>query len=240
MPFPDDPGPLSIQRVAAALGALSSDVVFVGGAVIPLLATAPVLPNFRETVDVDFIAEIVSRASYSKFEEAMRQRGFTHDTREGAPLCRWQLGPITVDAMPTESDILGFSNPWYPHVLEASRPFTFDDGPTVRIASAPTFVATKWTAFQHRGRRGGEPDYYASHDLEDILTVLDSREETVAETEEADPEVRNALIWACRSLLEDARFVDALPGLVEKGRRAIVTERLRALASLHIGEVGGA
>lgn len=49
MPFPNDPGPASIRTVAEALGDLNEDAVFVGGAVIPLLATAPVLPDFRPT-----------------------------------------------------------------------------------------------------------------------------------------------------------------------------------------------
>ncbi len=197
-------------RVASALGDLAEDTVFVGGAVIPLLATSPVLPDFRETDDVDFVAEIVSRVEFNRFEKAMRVRGFSNDQTPGAPLCRWRLGPTIVDAMPTDPSVLGFSNPWYPHVLEAAWTFTFEGGVAARIASAPTFLATKWAAFQGRGRG---TDVYGSHDLEDILTVINTRKEIVDEIRAAAPEVRDALTEAIRMLCSIPRFVDALPGL---------------------------
>lgn len=136
---------------------------------------------------------------------------------------------MVVDAMPTDAGVLGFSNPWCPHVLAAAWPLSFDEGPTVQIASAPTFLATKWAAFQ--GRDGGA-DVHGSHDLEDILTVLDARAETLAEVNAAAPEVRQALASAFESLCENARFLDALPGLVERGREEIVLNRLREIAGL--------
>lgn len=41
-----------IERVAAALGALSEEVVFTGGAVVRLLVTDPAVTDFRVTDDV--------------------------------------------------------------------------------------------------------------------------------------------------------------------------------------------
>ena len=229
MPFPQDPGPNSILRAAQALGDLTEEVVFVGGAVIPLLATAPVLPGFRETDDVDFVVEVTSRVEFWQFEDALRARGFSNDQTPGAPLCRWRLGALVVDAMPTDPSVLGFSNPWYPHVLDAAWRFTFDGGPTVRVASAPTFLATKWAAFQDHG---GGTDVYGSHDLEDILTVIDARSEAVREIREATQPVRTALVAATGALLNNARFMDAFPGLVERGREPVVLDRLRRIAAL--------
>ena len=134
--------------------------------------------------------------------------------------------------MPNVPDVLGFSNRWYPygvtHALEATAP----DGLPVRHLSAPAFLATKLEAFRGRGK----DDYLGSHDLEDIVTVVDGRPGIVADVREAEP-VRGVLSAAARAFLADGRFLDALPGHVEQGpvtagREAIVLDRLRQIASL--------
>jgi len=52
-----------------------------------------------------------------------------------------------------------------------------EDDLAIKLVSSPYFLATKIEAFTGRG--GG--DYQASHDLEDIITLLDGRPEIVAE-----------------------------------------------------------
>lgn len=42
------------------------------------------------------------------------------------------------------------------------------DGPTIRIASAPSFFVTKWEAFWQRGAA----DPFGSHDLEDLIMLV--------------------------------------------------------------------
>lgn len=49
MPFPDMLGPRQIRAVARRLGPLAQDVVFLGGASLPLLVTDAVAPVFRAT-----------------------------------------------------------------------------------------------------------------------------------------------------------------------------------------------
>lgn len=48
------------------------------------------------------------------------EQGFQEDTREGAPLCRWVRHGTTLDVMPLDEKILGFSNRWYRAAMESS------------------------------------------------------------------------------------------------------------------------
>lgn len=176
---------------------------------------------------------MTTRSGYAELEETLRQKGFAHDTRERAPICRWRVDGITVDAMPTSEDILGFSNRWYGLVMETSRRFTFPEGPTVRIIAGPAFLASKLEAFEDRGRE----DVYGSHDLEDILTLVDQRSELAAEIRESSDELRAYVGERIRALLDHSQFLNALPGLMEPGpamagRVQIVLDRLRLLAAL--------
>jgi hypothetical protein len=78
----------------------------------------------------------------------------------------------------------------------------------IRIATAPYFLATKLEAF--RGR--GNADYQMSHDLDDIITLVDGRPEIVAEVSRSAADLRRYLSEEFRSLLADPAFRNALPG----------------------------
>ena len=61
---PGDPNVARIEVVAAALGDLCEELVFVGGCAASLLIDTPSAPPIRVTYDVDVIAErIYSSAS---------------------------------------------------------------------------------------------------------------------------------------------------------------------------------
>ena len=224
-----DPAALAVRRVAESLGDLRDDGVFLGGAVVPLLTTDPAAGGFRPTDDVDFVTEAISRVEHGALEAGLRDRGFTHDTTPGAPICRWRLGDLIVDAMPQDSAVLGFGNPWYSAALATSWRLTFPDGLTVRIVAAPVFFATKWEAFNDRGKGC---DFAGSHDLEDILTILDTRAELTGEIQASPTEVRMAVAQAAASMTADATFLNVLPGLVESGRDDVVLDRLQRIAAL--------
>lgn len=85
------PNPNLEQLLAAAalLRPMLGELVFVGGAVTSLLVTDEGAGLPRATLDVDAIAEIGSYAEYTAFGERLRALGFSEDTSEGAPLCRW-------------------------------------------------------------------------------------------------------------------------------------------------------
>ena len=61
-----------------------------------------------------------------------------------------------------------------------------------------------------RGR--GQGDYFASHDLEDFVAVIDGRTSILQEVQEAPPELRDFIGEAVRTLLTASRFHGALPG----------------------------
>ena len=165
-------------------------------------------PDVRVTTDIDVIVEIASLGEYYRLADDLRSRGFTEDVRDGAPLCRWHVDDVTVDVMPTEKTILGFSNRWYPQALQDA-----DRRSTCRRYRDPgrdrsLFLATKIEAFWHRG----QGDFLASHDLEDIIALIDGRSELVGEVRTASEPIRTFLSEVFREFLGDSLFLEALPG----------------------------
>jgi hypothetical protein len=140
-------------RIAAErLRPLLPEVVFVGGCVTELLFTAPGLAPIRVTNDVDLIAEIATYADYLEFSDRIRSLGFEEDSREGAPLCRWTCGALTVDAMPLDPAILGFSNRWYVEALQTAWIAKLAADLELRVISAPCFLATRLGLLEARLR----------------------------------------------------------------------------------------
>ena len=91
-----------MRAVADRLDRLGLEYAFVGGSIVNLLLDYPELAPVRPTDDVDVIIETVTSQRYSDLEEQLRGTGFSHDVREHAPKCRWLLGDLTVDIMPTD------------------------------------------------------------------------------------------------------------------------------------------
>ncbi|MFO0016777.1 MAG: hypothetical protein ACK52U_09500, partial [Synechococcaceae cyanobacterium] len=79
-----------------------------------------------------------------------RQRGFQEDSRPGAPLCRWCADDLVLELMPTQGEILGFSNRWYPLALDTAQLQGLPSGRSIRIVTAPVFLAAKLEAFRVR------------------------------------------------------------------------------------------
>ena len=142
------------------------------------------------------------------FSDRLRALGFKEDTREGAPLCRWTHGALTLDVMPLDSQVLGFSNRWYPDALQTAGNVRLPGGLVIRAINAPYFLGTKLQAFKGRGKR----DYLASHDLEDFMAVVDGRQSLIPEVKGASSELKMYVADSVRLLLNEPRFLDALPG----------------------------
>ena len=231
---PDDPNVVMMELVAERLGDwLRENLVFVGGAVTGLLITDPAQPAIRPTEDVDLIVKAAVRADYAHVEKALRAQGFLNDTRKNAPICRWRVGPVTVDVMPTLKDILGFSNRWYPLALATARNTPLPSGMLIRLVMAPVFIATKFEAFADRGKS----DYLFSHDLGDLISVIDGRDELLAECRRVDDELKDYLRKRAGHLLATPAFLEALPGhlpgdAASQARLPDLLEKLRRLAKL--------
>lgn len=223
------------QLVAAAstLRPLLGEVVFVGGAVTSVLVTDEGAGAPRPTLDVDAIAEISSYAQYAAFGERLRALGFSEDTTEGAPVCRWVRRGTILDLMPLDEKILGFSNRWYRAAMDTASTHRLSKGLEIRVVTAPYFLATKLEAFRGRGRG----DFLGSHDLEDLVFVVDGRPEVVEEAGKEEKALRDYLRIQLSTLLSKTGFLDALPGYLlpdaaSQARIPLILGRLRKLASL--------
>jgi len=80
----------------------------------------------------------------------------------------------------------------------------------VRLITAPYFLATKFEAFHGRGKS----DHRTSHDLEDIITVVDGRPELAGEVRLAPLDLQKYLSDEFEALLSNPHFIDALPGFL--------------------------
>jgi predicted nucleotidyltransferase len=165
----------------------------VGGAVAGLLITDPAMPAIRPTEDVDIVAEVLALADYHRIEKLLRARGFAQDMRPDAPICRWQVAGVTVDVMPTNEEILGFANRWYSLCVTSAEPLALPSGVSIRVIQAPVFVGTKLEAFHGRGAG----DYLFSHDLGDIVSVVDGRDNLINECMQAPQPLRAYLARRC-------------------------------------------
>ncbi|MCY4634039.1 MAG: hypothetical protein OXG04_05945 [Acidobacteria bacterium] len=224
----EDPNLQLLKAAAQALEPILGEVVFVGGCVAGLLITDPAVAGVRPTTDVDVIAEVYSYAQYDKLSDRLRELELVQDAREGAPTCRWRQGNLTIDVMAVDEEVLGFANRWYLPAMESPEEIELT-GLTLRCITSVYFVATKLEAF--RGRGAG--DYLTSHDLEDVITVVDGREELVTEVRNAPEDVRGYIQNEFGELLRSGDFRNAMPGLVQEddARLPVLLERLGALAS---------
>jgi hypothetical protein len=169
--------------------------------------------------------------AYHDLESRFRELGFTNDTSPEAPICRWKRGEVLVDLMPTAEGILGFHNPWYRMAVDTAQAYSLPDGTEIKLITAPVFLATKLEAFKGRGKG----DFQASHDLEDIVTVINGRDSLMEEFNASSAELRGYLQDEFSTLLGNTDFLDALPGHLSPDRASqqrirIVLERVKALA----------
>ena len=225
-----DPNRALFESVVSLLAPILDELVFVGGCTTGIFVTDPAAAGIRSTKDVDAIVDVTSYAQYAALSERLRALGLVEDRSEGAPLCRWRHGNVIVDVMPTDESVLGFSNRWYPMAIETAWRLNIA-GYRARIVTPALFIATKLEAFHGRG---GD-DIVASHDLEDIVAVVDGRPEIVDDVAAADEPVRAYISTEARSLLANPAFLEALAGFLlpdaaSQARRTILEERLAALA----------
>jgi predicted nucleotidyltransferase len=228
---PNDPNIQAVQVVAKALGELLDEFVFLGGCAAGLLITDMGRPPVRATKDIDLITEVASRADYYRLSEKLRQLGFREARDE--VICRWNYGNLKVDIMPTDEKILTFSNRWYPDAVSKAGQIQLPNGVNIRVVSAPHFLATKLEAFHGRGKG----DYGASHDIEDMVSVVDGRPEIMQEVASSDEPLRLFLEEEFDALLGDKQFTETLswhlPGdAASQGRVPLVIERFVKIAGL--------
>lgn len=137
---------------------------------------------------------------------------------------------MILDVLPIDEKILGFRNKWYADAVKAAEFRPIFENKSIRVVSAAYFMATKLEAFEDRGNN----DFLSSHDLEDVITVVNGREELIDELRSSPADVRSYVGNMVASFLKDRDFLDSLPGHLnpDEGRVSLVISRLEAIAQL--------
>jgi predicted nucleotidyltransferase len=89
---------------------------------------------------------------------------------------------------------------------------TIDNICTIKILSAPYFLATKLEAFKGRGKDNG----IQSHDFEDIVFVLENRYSIWTELSQTNENVKKYLQSEFALLLERSDFFEWIDSNVER------------------------
>ncbi|MEM9446635.1 MAG: hypothetical protein AAGA18_14935 [Verrucomicrobiota bacterium] len=221
----------SLCFVSRKLDALGINFAFVDGGIIELLVDEPSLIDFRPTIDVDVIVEAIGQYDYSRLEEKFREAGFENDTREDAPICRWILENITVDIMPIEATNLGLNCRWFPEALTESITVKVQNLNTkLKVISQPYFIATKVEAFKDRGNK----DFYASHDIEDLITLIDGCSSIVSLIKPSSKPLKTYLRKELSKFMNDSNFQEAIaghlpPDSASQQRLPIIIERIKGI-----------
>jgi hypothetical protein len=223
-----------IKIIATALGDLNDRAVFVGGAAVPFYLPDAYLSQARPTEDIDVVMEVVGRKAGWLNDEALRTKGFQHDTSEGAPICRWLYHGFKVDVMSVDASTVGFTNIWYKEGVE--RAIEVITAPvSVKIFSLSYFLASKIVAFRDRGKN----DYMGSRDIEDIVSLLEVASEELLEKQlpQASQDVHEFLKKEFQLLLATSDFIDCIPGAVfnrasANEASALVVKRITSLTKI--------
>lgn len=185
-----------VAEVARALQELRTKMVFVGGAVISLYTDEPAADEVRPTSDIDMTLQLAGYVEWAKVQKRFTELGFSPDPH-GHAICSYLYKNISVDIMPSEDGPIGPSNRWYKPGFDYLQEVSIENE-TIKILSAPYFLATKFEAFHTRGG-----DYRTSYDFEDIIYVIDNRIGIVEEIRNADETVRSFLKEELTKIIND-------------------------------------
>ena len=218
-----------LETVAEALGSeLRDKMVFIGGCTTALFITDQVvLDEVRATDDVDLIVDLAGYAEWTKLQEQLRKKGFSESLTGDFMYCM-QLGELKVDFMPDDEKALGFSTRWYSKGIATAVLYPLTSSLNIKHLSSALFIAMKLEAYLGRGQN----DIRMSRDMEDILLLVDGREELLAEIEQADPDVRGFIAEQFRKLQDHLEFEELLNGNIRgpEGRVDIVRKRFSAIS----------
>lgn len=216
-----------IETVAIGLGPLLKEVIFVGGSLPVFYVADSFVADARPTEDIDCIVQIVSQVVLFEFENQLRGRGFIN---EPSMIARWHFNGLTVDIMPTDESVLGFSNSWYKHAFNYPQSVMLPNGTTCSILSLAYFLATKFEAMANRGG-----DLRMSKDLEDIIFVVNGCETITEHIKNSPADVRGYLQNRCSELLANPYFEELVEASLAPAmilRVALIKRRLKELERL--------
>ena len=216
-----------LEQLVSIIGDLTEQFIFVGGSVVPLLVTDKAAPSARFTEDIDVIVNVTTRSRLYDIEEHLRALGFGPDLTDSTPIiCRHVKDSLILDVMPTDENLLGFSNQWYSTAADAPLFITLPSSAVVKVINAPVFMCTKYDAFESRGKEDEK-------DIEDIITLVSARQELIDELILAPAEVRQFVMQKTKDYIASSSY-DRLEWAVEDGRVALVKDRFSKIAKLDL------
>ncbi|MEL6673645.1 MAG: hypothetical protein AAFR61_15680 [Bacteroidota bacterium] len=186
-----------LQRLAAGFGPLVNKIVFMGSATLDLYVTDQAAPSNRPTEEIDCLATMPIGEFWDSLPQ-LEAAGFERTPQEDSPFPKWNLQGIKVNLFPLQTEALGYYNKWYEEGLFHAQPYTLSDGQEIRIFHPVYYLAAKVEAFIQRGNM----DFRNSVDFEDIMFMMDYRQELVKDIQAAFHEVRGYIRDHFRTFLK--------------------------------------
>ena len=216
-----------IKKVAATLGNLNDEVVYVGGATVSLYINDPAADDVRPTKDIDISLQILSIPQLEEIRQQLIEKGFSQSA-DLCVICRFKLDDILVDVMSTKAVGWAPANPWFANGFDL-RETVLIDGVKIQIMPLPYFLASKFSAFKDRG--GTDPRM--SKDLEDITYILDNRTDWHEVLANGSKKVKDFLKTCLQEILESAQLQEAMMGFMfyegQSERFEIIKKNIRHL-----------
>jgi hypothetical protein len=185
----------SIVEVATALGELNAKTVFVGGAIVSVYINDPAADEPRPTKDIDVALKILTLGQLESLRQSLSEKGFFPDPEEKI-VCRFVYKGILVDIMSTKEIGWAPANKWFKDGFEHLEQVVMEENVSINILPLAYFLASKFEAFHGRGS-----DPRTSHDLEDIIFILDNRIGLVEDIISAPDHVLNYLKSEFRNII---------------------------------------
>lgn len=215
------------KKIASALEELNERVVYVGGAMVSLYIDDPAADDVRPTKDLDISMEIASVTELEEVRVKLNQKGFKQSHQDDV-MCRFRYEDVLVDVMATQAVGWAPANPWFAPGFKKKRPYLIEDI-EIQILPLPYFLATKYSAFDSRGRK----DPRTSHDFEDIVYLLNYTSTLVEQVLNSDPEVKAYLQESFNEILNSDILKEAVLGNLyfeeQKTRYPKIINNLKAI-----------
>ncbi|MFN7046100.1 MAG: hypothetical protein ACK4M1_12960, partial [Flavobacterium sp.] len=147
-------------------------------------------------------------------------------------ICRFKLDDILVDVMATKPIAWAPANPWFEKGFQRLEKVKINDI-TIQIMPLTFFLASKFVAFHDRG--GSDPRF--SHDLEDIIYIMDNRTDWhhLLIIEE-DTAVKEYLVNELKMILTSNKIQEAILGNLyyetQDKRFAMIMDKIKAIVNV--------
>lgn len=217
----------TILILATALEEINDKVIYVGGAAISLYVEETYRDSIRPTEDIDIVLEIATFSELENLRIELSKKGIKQ-SHEDEVVCRFRYKGIKVDVMATKEIAWAPANKWFEKGFKNLQTITIN-GINIQILTFPYFLATKFEAYNNRGKT----DARTSKDFEDIVFLLNNVKKLHEKIREADEELQQFLKNAFKNILESTLELEALRTHLsyesEDDRFDIIISKLKSL-----------